>query len=187
MPNQSRGLTAIPNHVATKLKKSTIEALEQDGHGLSFPKGDSCQLRVVRNGETLGGYYSFIAWGSVQKAVDAAMSRCKQLRLIPTASTHPEKPTGGVNFVSGIRRGNREYMYVVHYRNILGKSASRTFWMGRNVTADQQLHTFLTAKAFYTLSQIQGTEVDLKMFVPWKTKRLYTVDQEDFDWDASQG
>ena len=187
--NYSRGLTAIPPRVQQALSQGTLTKLKVDGHGLSFPENTHCQLRVRRNNENKGGTYSYKEWGTIQKAVDAAMSRCVQLRAASEKERVVEiTAKDGVSYYERhCKRDNATRCgYRVSYINAAGKPAGRTFQIGETATADRQFHAFRTAKAFRAESGAAGTDgFDPTLYDDWRTTRMYTLSREAFDWDAT--
>ncbi len=183
-PNYRRGLSAIPSYVKKSLDHATLNILRRDGHGLSFPDKSGCQMRFVRNGKDEGGFYSYALFGGVRKAIDAAMNRQLQLRVIDNKNAMPAIKDGVLWYERYDKRKDKtEYAYRVSYKKPDGRSAQKTFSFGHTrPSADKQLHGFRTATLFRHYFMIYGADSDFSLFGRWKQVRLYTHDQAPFDW-----
>lgn len=185
----NRGIFAFPRKVELALTKTMLDQLKVDGHGVSFPDSSGCQMRFVRDGKDLGGFYSYNLYGGITKAVKAAMSRNQQLRVADRLKGMPTTPTAGVTWVERFdeRRKVYEYLYRVFYKKPDGRAAGKSFYLGsgERPSADKQLHAFRTAKLFRHHYQIYGPDLDVTWFNPWKEVRLYTNDRAYFDWAKS--
>ena len=115
--NQGSGLSAMPLAVASKLSIDILIELKLNGHGLSFPSGTGCQMRLKREHKDLGGSYSYALYGSVSKAIKAAMSRYKQLLIVHPISKI-SAPKGLVSFSEKLdrRNGRTDHCYQVFYK-----------------------------------------------------------------------
>lgn len=166
------------------------DLLKDDRYGVSFPDPSGCQMRFIERGEDLGGFYAYSHYGSIRKAVEAAVSRNQQLRIAfgrrgrhrqgPRKTQKPWSNTGKVG-VSGSwlydpRRDRWGFRYQVHWKRD-GKPASKSFHLSAGFSADHQFHAFRTAMRFR-----QEWEQDLDAFDPapfqlWRSRRLYYPDR----------
>ena len=182
--NQNKGLSAIPPKVKALLPSDLISQLSQDGHGLSFPEPTGVQMRFIREGKDLGGFYSYNQCGGVVKALRMAMSRCQQLRV-----KHPPKAHSSKDYVHWIerydrRKGKVEYSYRVYY-NDGTRQLCKSFGFGHNrPSAFKQLHGYRTARLFHFMYELYGAGIveHMAWFKPWKEIQLYDPDRPLFDW-----
>lgn len=179
-----KGLSNIPKKIKSKLPPHLVKSLELDGYGISFPESSGLQMRFLRDGKDLGGFYSYLQFGGVKKACEAAISRNMQLRAaIPRII---ESPFDGVYWVerNDKRKGKIEYTYRVNYKKPDGSKSVRSFGFGHKMPSpDKQLHGFRTAKLFRYMDSIG--ELDYQWFNRWKHVRLYTSTQDFFDWESN--
>lgn len=171
---------AIPEYIPKKLR----DLLVADPHGISFPCETGCQMRFIRNKSDLGGFYSYRQWGSIEKALKAAIHRNEQLRALYPASTikrihKPRQDTScgfnGVGFRQKLdrRREEIERFYWVSYRKN-GKPAVKTFSLGyADYSAELQLHAYLTAIQFRAEWDLYGSDICEDKYRNWKKVRLY--------------
>jgi len=185
MTNKGAGLATMPINVVSALNMATLAKLKRDGHGLSFPVKSGCQMRFTRNKKNLGGFYSYNQWGSIAKAIDAAINRNLQLRAIHPKTNNLYSPTDNVQWDERLdKRINKiEFRYRAYYKNSKGKSVAKTFSFGhKRPSADKQLHGFNTAKLFRHFYMVLGNDFDMSIFSDWKEVRLYTKDRAVFNW-----
>lgn len=182
---QSRGMKRMPDYLTKALNGAIKRELAVDGHGISFPDKSGCQMRIVRRGKDLGGFYSYAQYGSVEKAIVAAMNRNKQIRLKWAMENRPsEKDFCYLVVREDKRKGKTEWSYRVNYRKA-GKVACKAFSMGHKApSAEKQIHAFLTAKLFRFYYEEIGMNFDESIFKRWKHVRLYLPGDVTFDWDA---
>ena len=184
LTHQGRGLTALPTSVVDALPVEMLTQLSKDGHGLSFPEPSGCQLRVVREGKTYGGFYAYTHYGSIENAIRAAMSDCLKFRK-------EHRITGGLTkdhvlWTEQFRktRGWKEYSYRI-YIKVNGKIRCKTFGFGsKRPSPDKQLHAYRTARLFYHFYEIYGDGIEehWEWFSRWKHVRLYYPEQPEYQW-----
>ncbi|KMT67061.1 hypothetical protein [Catenovulum maritimum] len=167
-----------------KLSPKLQQKLTENTFGISFPSRSGCQMRFVRNGKDLGGFYSYKQWGSVNKAVEAAISKNRQLKaLYPISKTNrkrkpkPDASCGfnGVGFREKLdkRRNKIERFYWASFKRN-GKPAIKTFSLGyKEFSADQQLHAYRTAIQFRKEWELLDSEMKEEKYKDWQNKRLY--------------
>ena len=175
----SKVLKQIPDYVLKELDGNLQRELAADGFGLSFPCKSGCQMRLFRNKQNLGGFYSYRQFGGIRKAVLAAMNKNRTLRAL----LHPDE-NSFVYFKKRFdkRRSKEEWSYQVSYRRN-GKSATKTFSMGyREPSAAKCVHAYLTARLFRFYLEELGEEFDASCFKDWKVCRLYMLGCIPFDW-----
>lgn len=182
----SRGLKRIPDYVESALSAAIKRELSEYGHGISFPDKSGCQMRIIREGVDRGGFYSYRQYGSIEKAVRAAMNRNKMLKL-----KYKMENKGSIKDFSYLvvredkRKGKTEWSYRVNYRKA-GKVACKAFSMGHEApSAEKQVHAYLTAKLFRFYFDELGEDFDERIFKRWKTTRLYLSGDVPFDWKNS--
>lgn len=147
---------------------------------ISFQKPDGCQVKVSNDGGVFTRFYSYKEWGGVRKAVNAAISRRRQLKaLSKPAPEHRElerrtSPFEGVSWGChrDKRRGRDVWRYQVFWRRC-GKLKNKTFSLGSDFTADQRLHAYRTAIQFLHEYIMYGITFDAEKYRYWRTLRLY--------------
>lgn len=155
-------------------------------YGVSFPCATGCQMRFVRNGRDLGGFYSFRQWGGARKAVEAAISRNRNLqakyrfgsRVKKISPLRTPNSNTGVLGVSGQwkydkRRDHWEWRYQVRWQDRTGKSCSKSFYVPPCSSADWFLHALRTAIQFRKAWEAYPLEFEPARYKIWRTKRLY--------------
>lgn len=146
------------------------------------------QVRIVRRGKESSRYFSHKLWGNKGKSLLAAITWRDQMLASLKGSQQrflgipKNKLSTGVTGVSKTikydRRKNKHYLcYSVFWVNN-GKSSSKTFQVGNvdNVTADDELHAFRTAKLFRSCYEFAIDNDDVfyaDVFAGWKKTRLY--------------
>lgn len=184
-PVQGRGLKRIPDYVLAAIPASMRRELEQNGHGISFPERSGCQMRIIRDGLDRGGFYSYRQYGSIPKAIEAAMNRNRMVRLKFNADHSYVSEWGFVYLSKKLdkRRNKTEWKYQVSYRKN-GKPACKAFSMGYGEpSTEKQMHAYLTAKLFRFYFDELGPDFDESVFKDWKTTRLYLKGSVAFNWD----
>ncbi|ESS66584.1 hypothetical protein MGMO_184c00050 [Methyloglobulus morosus KoM1] len=146
------------------------------------------QVRIVRRGKESSRYFSHKLWGGKTKSLKAAIAwRDQMLVALKGSKTRFLKPpknktTTGVTGVSrtikyDLRKDKSYLCYTVFWVDN-GKSRNKTFQVGNvaSVTADDDLHTFRTARLFRSCYEY-AIDNDLPfndgMFVAWKKRRIY--------------
>lgn len=178
-----KGLKRIPDYVASKLDKKLLSELAMDGFGLSFPCKSGCQMRLMRNKEDLGGFYSYEQFGGIKKAVTAAINKNRTLRALYAQN---KESYGYVYFLTRFdkRKNKTEFRYQVSYSK-QGKPATKNFSLGhKEPCADKCLHGYLTARMFRFYYETLGDSFDESCFKTWKEYRLYWQGNVPFDWDC---
>lgn len=186
-PIQSRGLKRIPEFVLKSLTPEQRRQLSENGHGLSFPCKSGCQMRLIKDGQDLGGFYSYRQFGSIAKAVQAAMNKNRHLKVAIKSQPGGASKSEFVYFVNRFdkRKGKTEYRYQVSYRKN-GKVANKAFSLGHaEPSADKLLHAYLTAKLFRFYYEELGEDFDESCFKRWKHTRLYLPGEIPFNWENS--
>jgi len=181
---------SVPNEVQTLLKDQRF--------GITFPCKSGCQMRFIHNGEDLGGYFAYRQWGGLRKAVEAAISRNHQLRVIHKRQGRTGKAkfrknakarsNTGVIGVYGSRyyderRAKHYFRYLVRWSDTKGKGRIKTFNLTEPYTADQQVHTFRSATHFRKAWENELEDFDHIRFKLWRQKRLYHPGQPDLPAD----
>lgn len=163
------------------------DLLKDQAFGVSFPCRSGCQMRFIRNGVDLGGYYSYAQWGGIRKAVEAAISENQKLRTLYKRKGaggkvafrdggNPKNNTG-VMGVSGSwyfdpRRDKYYFRYLVRWVDPEGQAHIKTFNLVEPFTADQQFHTFRTAVQFRKSWEFHMDDLNHAMFEYWRSRRL---------------
>ncbi len=146
------------------------------------------QVRIVRRGKETNHYFSHKLWGSKYKSLKAAITwRDQMLTVLKGSKKRRLKPpkhkassgiTGVIRTIKYDHRNDQSYLcYSVFWvKNC--KSMNKTFQVGNvnNVTADDELHAFRTARLFrscYEFSIDNDLEFVSDKFIGWKSKRLY--------------
>jgi len=180
------------NHIPNEVR----DLLSESRYGISFPCSTGCQMRFMEKGENHGGFYSYRQWGSVRRAVEAAISRNLQLRALfgRNKSGRPRirnrvaasSNTGvlGVykNSYLDKRRGVTYIRYMASWTE-KGKTKTRGFHLLESATADQHFHALRTAIAFRHAWENDGDAFDPDRFTLWKQKRLYAPDEPELPAD----
>lgn len=165
--------------------------MAKDKH-VTEPDRFGFQVRIVRRGKESSRYFSHRVWGDRERSLKAAITwRDQMLTVLKGNKTRFLKPpknktTTGVTGVSRTikydHRKDKSYLcYTVFWVNN-GKSSNKTFQVGNidNVTADDELHAFRTAKLFRSCYE-HSIDNDLEFydhkFSGWKKKRLYDDEQ----------
>lgn len=182
----SRGMKRIPDYVEKALPESIKRELSENGHGISFPEKSGCQMRIIRDGIDRGGFYSYRQFGSIEKAVRAAMNKHKMVKL----KYQMENPSSTKDFCYYVvrvdkRKGKTEYSYRVNYHKA-GKVACKAFSLGHVAPSTaKQLHAYLTARLFRFYYEELGADFDERIFAMWKNCRLYLPGDIFFDWERA--
>lgn len=152
------------------------------------PDNFGFQVRIVRRGKESSRYFSHKLWGGKEQSLNAAIAwREQMLALLTGGKTRFLKPpknktTTGVTGVSRtIKHDHRKDMSYLCYTVFWvcnGDPRNKSFQVGNidNVTADDELHAFRTAKLFrscYEYSIDHDLEFRDKDFVGWKKQRFY--------------
>lgn len=180
-----RGIKRMPEYVQKALSSEQKKLLAQKGHGLSFPCTSGCQMRIVKDGKDFGGFYSYRQFGSISKAVQAAINRHQQIRLAHDAKPGAKSKTDFTYLVVRFdtRKQKTEWRYQVNYRKN-GKVANKAFSLGHTQPSPAKLvHAFLTARLFRFYYDELGENFDQSCFKRWKHTRLYLPCEVAFDWD----
>lgn len=170
--------------------------LKETRYGVSFPHDSGCQMRLVHQGENLGGYYNYNEWGGVRQAVEAAINRNKQLRAAlnrensgnPKIRDHrSNRSNTGVLGVSkntyyDKRRGRYYTRYMASWRRN-NKNQNKGFHVPENATADQHFHALRTAIQFRVRWESSGNQFSPSRFKLWRQKRLYEPGEPDLPLD----
>ncbi|MDC9603033.1 hypothetical protein PSH49_20815 [Pseudoalteromonas sp. GABNS16G] len=174
--------------------KEVSDLLKDQRFGISFPCSSGCQMRFVHRGEDKGGFYSYRQWGGIRNAVEAAISRNLQLRVMYKRRGRTGKPAfregGQVCSNTGVigvygsryfdqRREKHYFRYMVRWADPKGESKMKTFNLTEPYTPDQKLHTLRTATAFRKLWEMELDQFKPARFNLWRQKRLYEPGQPD--------
>ena len=156
------------------------------------------QVRIVRRGKESSRYFSHKLWGNKTKSLKAAITWRDQMLVAlkgsktPTFSrrglcwlpqaTEKQDYNDGVTGVSRTikfdHRKNKSYLCYTVFWVCDGKSKNKTFQVGNveNVTADDELHAFRTARLFRSCYEY-AIDNDLpfheEVFAGWKKFRSY--------------
>ncbi|NTS78563.1 hypothetical protein HR060_17100 [Catenovulum sp. SM1970] len=149
-------------------------------------------MRFIRNKKDLGGFYSYKQWGGIEKALDAAMSRNKQLKALhPTSKIRRvRKPKDGTSCgFNGVgyrekldkRRNEIERFYWVSYKKN-DKPAVKTFSLGyTHFNADLQFHAYRTAIQFRQEWDEFGEDMNFDKYRRWRKLKLYEFGTPPFE------
>jgi len=185
--NYGRGLSAIPTEVKDDLHIGLLRALEEDGHGISFPDPSGCQVRVNRDYQHFSHFFSYKQHGGIMETIEAAMEHCKKLRAAyPRAIPAPRDHVIWYERFDR-RKGKVEYCYRVFFK-ANGKMNNKSFSFGyRRPSPVKQLHGFLTARLFRYYYEELGEEIvdHIVIFQVWKEVCLYRPGRPYFDWRNS--
>lgn len=167
-------------------KRQIDKLLEDSRYGISFPCKGGCQMRFKHQGKDLGGYYSFRQWGGAVKAVEAAISRNKQLRALykrksdgrpPTrVSSRPRSNTGVIGVSSNVFYDKRRDRYYFRYQaswRYEGRPRSKSFQLSLDSSADQRLHAFRTALQFRKEWEAMRDRFRPEKYALWRERRMY--------------
>ena len=157
------------------------DLLTTDRYGITFPSNSGCKLQLIRGGKDLGRYYSYREWGGIRKAVQAAISRCRQLRALHPKQKTPRadasSPFEGLTWGSQTdkRSGTTEWRYQVTWRE-QGNTKTKTFSLGADFTPDQRFHAYRTAIQFLHEYKLYTILFEPEKYVHWRTLRMYVAD-----------
>ena len=184
--NYAKGLTVLPVHVEEELPSSLLMDLSKDGYGITFPYSSCCQVRFSSGLEKTCVKLSYSDYGGPKNTILEAIKTVKELRRIAKENNISRSPYAGVTWAehTASRNGRTEYRYNVFYRKPNGKPHMKCFYIGtgEHPTPDKQFHAYRTAKLFRHHYKIYGDQLDVSWFSNWKHVRLYTKNQEFFDW-----
>lgn len=161
--------------------------MEKNKH-ITEPDVFGFQVRIVRRGKESSRYFSHKLWGSKTKSLKAAITwRDQMLVALKGSKTRFLKPpknktTTGVTGVSRTikfdHRKSKSYLCYTVFWVCDSKSKNKTFQVGnvQNVTPDDELHAFRTARLFRSCYEY-AIDNDLpfheEVFSGWKKVRLY--------------
>lgn len=179
---QRRGMSVMPDFVRSALSSTTIAELSADGFGITFPDEHGCQTRLVFNKECDSRYYAYSQYGSIEKAIRAAISRQRQLR-VANSFKPVEKQYVCFSERYDTRRGRTEYSYKATYRKPDGKYAAKTFYLGTEYpSAAKAFHAYMNARLFRFYFEELGNNFNMAMFDSWRHSRLYMKGNPFVNW-----
>lgn len=184
------GMSVFPDYISKNIDKKLKRKLMADGHGISFPCTSTCQVRIVRQGQTYGSSFAYSTHGGYQGAIEAAMKFTVDKRIELEDKRIDQGPYGNIKLVADKdeRRDVINYSHVVTYTKVNGKRAAKTFWHGHTPpTPGQWLHGQHTALFFLSeqkrIKEQFGTDINTTRFKLWRSVRLYW-DSEPFDYKS---
>ena len=160
---------------------------------ISEPDCLGFQVRIVRQGQKISRYFSHQLWGSKEKSLEAAIAwRDRKLAVFQRQALRfshlPNRyaSTGIVGVSRIIKHDSRcqqNYLCYVVFWQKNQQHKLRSFQVGNlnAISADQELHTFRTARLFrlcYEYALERGLIFNECVFNCWKRLRLY--EQSDF-------
>lgn len=174
------------------IPKEVRGLLKETRYGVTFPHDSGCQMRLVHQGDNLGGYYNYTEWGGVRQAVEAAINRNKQLRALLNRNAmgkpkirdfRSNRSNTGVLGVSkntyyDKRRGRSYIRYMASWRRE-NQNLSKGFHISETATADQHLHALRSAIQFRAEWESSGNQFSPARFNLWRQKRLYEPGDPD--------
>lgn len=158
------------------------------------------QVRLKRADKYYSRCFGKREYGTAAKALAAAQTWRDQVMTVTFEVPATRKTRGLTTGITGINRYSRKdnrrdssalhVGYQVSWIDMKGKHRMKTFQAGidGSVNAEQELHTFLTAREFrqhYEVERCKGRQVDPNDFKQWRQIRLYGPRRgETVDFDS---
>lgn len=184
------GMSVFPKYIEKAIDEKLKRKLRLDGHNISFPCPTTCQVRIVRQGQTYGCSFAYSQHGGYQGAIEAAMQFTVEKRKELEDKRIDQGPYHNIKMVAAKkgRRNTVDYSHIVTYTKVDGKRAAKTFWHGHKLpTPGQWLHAQHTALFFLSeqkrIKEQFGTDINTTRFKLWRSVRLYW-DSEPLDYHS---